>query len=63
MQALDGLVAIGGAEAVEALSIARTIMSSERGAITVDWIDEALTQMRETQCGKLARVREPSDHG
>ncbi len=49
-EALDGLVAIESTEAIQALQAARTRAISEpaqRGGITVEWIDEALEQVRE----------------
>jgi hypothetical protein len=48
-EALEGLVAIGGSQAVEALQAARTRVPPGRArrAITAEWIDEALEQVRE----------------
>lgn len=48
-QALDGLVAIGGCEAIQALQAARTRLRACRikRAITVEWIDEALEQLQD----------------
>lgn len=48
-EALDGLVAIGSAEASQAVQAARTRIPAERArrGITIEWIDEALEQLRE----------------
>lgn len=48
-QALDGLVALGGDEAIHALQATRASIPAGRAgrAITAEWIEEALEQMRE----------------
>jgi hypothetical protein len=48
-EALDGLVTIGGRDAIGALEAARaTVPASGAGrALTAEWLDEALEQIRE----------------
>ena len=47
-KALDGLVALGGQEAITALEAAKPIVSHHRdGAVRTEWIDEAIEQIRE----------------
>lgn len=49
-EALDGLVALRGSEAVKALEKARIVISARPGpGVTLEWIDEALQQLRESQ--------------
>jgi HEAT repeats len=50
-EALDGLVAIGGSEAISGLYQVRMRLPAERSgkAISVDWIDEALEQIQEAK--------------
>jgi hypothetical protein len=47
-EALDGLAAIGGSETIRTLQEARSRIAVSRAgqAITVEWIDEALEQVR-----------------
>jgi len=56
-EALDGVVAIGGSEAIEALQEARARFSGDRtdGAVRVEWIDEALEQIRDQGAENLGR--------
>jgi HEAT repeat protein len=48
-EALDGLVALGGDRAIQALQAARARIPAGRAgrAITREWVDEALEQVRE----------------
>lgn len=50
-EALDGLVAIGGSDVVSALQEGRMRLSEEQPvrATTVEWVDEALEQIREVE--------------
>lgn len=50
-EALDGLVAIGGHEAIRALEAARGTApaSGASGVLTAEWLDEALEQIRERE--------------
>lgn len=50
-EALDGLVALGGTAAIEALESARDRILShgQKGTVQIDWIDEAIQQIRQGQ--------------
>jgi hypothetical protein len=56
--ALDGIVALGGSEAVRTLKAAhaRLPTGQPRSGITAEWIDEALDQLREQMADDAGRV-------
>jgi hypothetical protein len=49
-EALDGLVALGGCEAIRVLQeVQRRLPADRAGGITREWVDEALEQLREEE--------------
>jgi hypothetical protein len=62
-EALDGLVALGGAEAERVLRDTRVSLGGDEARAKAEWIDEAIEQIGESELAGQAVTSTPDDDG